>query len=451
MKSLLQRVRIARRHLANAIFGGADYIVPPTCMLLAAPFLLHRLGAAQYGLWVLATAAVSSGNQFSSGFGDAAIKYIATARGCNDWDSVALIVRCMITINALLGACTAAVIWCIAPYVVHHIVHTDLVLQSIGQRSLRIGCILLVVRSIESVFISTLRAFEHYGPAFRIATCMRVLILLAASLLAARGHNVVAILYATLVLSLVGVVLQSMALRSNIAAFILVPAWHKDTMRTIARFGCFSWLQALAGITSMQADRLIIGFLLGAPALAYYSICTQAAQPIHGIISSSFHFLFPHLSARSSTEPARDLRRTILSALRVNVVLVVLLAAPMIFCSRYLLTLWMGASFAANTWSTLSIVACSYALLGLNVTAYYALLAFGRIRLVSFFNLGATVAMLAAMALLIPHWGMQGAAAGRLIYGPITWITYFYLYKLIRGKRTEPSQSMNSLAALETI
>jgi len=162
MKTLLQKLRSARGHLANAAYGGADYLVPPACMLLAAPFLLHRLGVAQYGLWALASAAVTSGNQFSSGFGDAAIKYISASRGSGDWDRVRLIVRCMITINTLLSACTAILIWCVAPYLIHHIVKSDIVLQSVGQRSLRIGCILLIVKSIESVFISTLRAARHF-------------------------------------------------------------------------------------------------------------------------------------------------------------------------------------------------------------------------------------------------------------------------------------------------
>jgi O-antigen/teichoic acid export membrane protein len=451
MKILLQKIGKARSHLANAVYGSADYLVQPILMLLAAPFLLHRLGAAQYGLWVLASAAVSSGNLFSSGFGDAAIKYISASRGCNDLDKATLIVRCMITINLLLSTGTAVLIWCIAPSLVRHIVHADIPLQRIGQQSLRIGCILLVVKSIESVFISTLRAFERYGPAFRIASFMRVLILLAAVLLVAKGYGVVSILYATLFLSIFGVVLQALSLRSNVADFALIPAWDTGTMRIIAGFGCFSWLQALIGVASTQADRLLIGFLLGAPALAYYSICTQAAQPIHGLISSGYHFLFPHLSARSSVAPVRDLRRTIITAFRANILLVVILAAPMIFFSRYILTLWMGPVFAANASGTLSIVAWSYALLGLNVTAYYSLLALGRVRFVSFLNLAATVAMLAAMALLIPHWGMQGAAAGRLIYGPITWITYAVLYKIVWGKYTASVRSIDSMPVLENI
>jgi hypothetical protein len=45
----------ARSSLRNAVYGAGDYVALPLTMLLAAPFLLHRLGLPQFGLWMLAT------------------------------------------------------------------------------------------------------------------------------------------------------------------------------------------------------------------------------------------------------------------------------------------------------------------------------------------------------------------------------------------------------------
>src|ERR1700737_4199773 len=80
------------RDWANAFYGVADYLVLPIGMLLAAPFLLGHLGTAQYGVWVLAGAAVSSGGMVSGSFGDAAIKYVGNCRGRGDWPGVMRIV-----------------------------------------------------------------------------------------------------------------------------------------------------------------------------------------------------------------------------------------------------------------------------------------------------------------------------------------------------------------------
>jgi len=66
-----------KAHLSNAAYGVLDYAAHPLGMLLAAPMLLQHLGVAQYGVWVVATAVVSTGGVIASGFGDANIQYVA--------------------------------------------------------------------------------------------------------------------------------------------------------------------------------------------------------------------------------------------------------------------------------------------------------------------------------------------------------------------------------------
>jgi O-antigen/teichoic acid export membrane protein len=71
----------------------------------------------------------------------------------------------------------------------------------------------------------------------------------------------------------------------------------------------------------------------------------------------------------------------------------------------------------------------------MNVTAHYALLALGHVRIVTYLNLLAGVALLLVMAVTIPKQGLQGASLARLVYGPITCCGYVYLYRIIwRGK-----------------
>jgi O-antigen/teichoic acid export membrane protein len=152
-----------KRGYANATYGVADYLALPLGMFLAAPFLLRHLGTAQYGVWILASAAVSSGGLISGSFGDAVIKHVGECRGRKDWPGVVGIVRNMISINLALSAVLGVIFWCFAPYVSRHIVKVDIELRTICLQSLRIGSGLLLIRSIESVFTCTLRAFETYG------------------------------------------------------------------------------------------------------------------------------------------------------------------------------------------------------------------------------------------------------------------------------------------------
>jgi O-antigen/teichoic acid export membrane protein len=419
------------RGYENAFYGVADYLALPIGMLLAAPFLLRHLGIAQYGVWILASAAVSGGGIISGGFGDAVIKYVGECRGRRDWPGVARIVRNMVSINLTLSGILAITLWYLAPYVTGHIVKIDLNLQTSCLQSLRIGSGLLLIKSIESVFISTLRAFETYGSTVRIAICSRVAILASAIVLTRYGHNVVWIMVATLFISISGMLAQALALKNKIGSFSPMPSWHQETVSDIAGFGTFSWLQAISGVVFSHADRFFVGFFMGAPAVAYYGLCVQAAQPIHGLISSGMHFLFPHLSARYSVAPISEIRRKVVLAIKVNLILVGTLSLPVVVFGRHVFTMWIGAAFGQQPPTMFPIIACSFALLGMNVTAHYALLAVGQVRIVTYVNLLAGIAMLLFMAILIPKHGLQGAALARLVYGPITCLAYFQLYRIV--------------------
>jgi O-antigen/teichoic acid export membrane protein len=421
-----------RRGYANAVYGVADYVALPIGMLLAAPFLLRHLGTAQYGVWILASAAVSSGGIVAGGFGDAVIKHVGECRSRMDWLGVVRIVRNMISINLTLSGILVVVLWCLAPTVSRHVVKVDLELQATCLQSLRIGCGLLLIKSIESVFISTLRAFEDYGSTACIAICSRTTILGFAIVMTRYGRNVVWIMAATLFISTLGMLAQALALQNKIGSFTLMPLLHGKTLSDITAFGTFSWLQALSGIVFGQADRFVVGLFMGAPAIAYYGLCVQAAQPIHGLISSGMHFMFPHLSARYSVAPISEIRRKVMSAIKINIILACALSSPVILYSRDIFGIWMGSAFDHQPPLIFPIIVCSFACLSMNVAMHYALLAIGQVKIVTYLNLLAGIVMLLLMALLVPKHGLQGAAIARLVYGPITCLAYFKLYRVIR-------------------
>jgi O-antigen/teichoic acid export membrane protein len=440
-----------RRGSTNAFYGVADYLALPLGMLFAAPFLLRHLGTAQYGVWILASATVSSGGIVSGSFGDAVIKYVGDCRGRSDWLGITRIVRSMMSINLILSGILAIALWYMAPYVASHIVKVDLELQRICLLSLRIGSGLLLTKSVESVFISTLRAFETYGSTVLVSIGSRASILASAIVLTKCGRNVVWIMVATLLISASGTLAQASALKTRIGNLSLMPSWHRKTVLDIGKFGSFSWLQAISGIAFSHGDRLFVGFFMGAPAVAYYGLCVQAAQPIHGMISSGMHFLFPHLSNRYPFVPLSEIRRKIILAFKINGLLVLVLSLPLIALGSRFLSWWVGTTtFSQQSLLIFPTIVCGLGLLGMNVTAHYALLAVGHVRIVTFLNLSAGIAMLLTMAMLIPKHGLQGAALARLLYGPITCLAYFYLYKIIWRREPHPFLSQRQIYTTTT-
>jgi O-antigen/teichoic acid export membrane protein len=426
-----------RRHLSNSAYGVFDYAAYPVAMLLVAPIVLRNLGTAQYGLWMVATAAVSTGAIVASGFCDANTQYVAGIRSHNDAGALTRAVRSMVGINLLLGVVFGLISWTVSPLIARHVASSDASLQTMCLWSLRIASLLMPARALESVCISTQRAYERYGAAVRISIAARVLTLLAAVVLTRVGRGVISIMLATAALLLLGTIAQLIRLHQLVGATSLLPAFDREATSALFGFGVFSWLQAVSGIVISQADRLILGVSLGASAVASYSLCVQMAQPIYGIAAAALHFVFPYLAGRRTTAPLAELQRPVLKALAVNVLLVALGTAAALLFGKPFLNAWIGPSVAHDAAAVLAPVVWSFAFLGLGVTAYYALLALGHVRTVACLNLIGGGAMLLGMMWLLPRFGVHGLAVARLIYGSVGLLLYIPLARLLY--RTNPA------------
>ncbi|MCU1313379.1 MAG: Membrane protein involved in the export of O-antigen and teichoic acid [Acidobacteriaceae bacterium] len=417
--------------LANAVYGVLDYVAYPVGMLLLAPVVLRNLGVQQYGIWTVATAAVSAGSIIASGFGDANIQYVATQRSTGDPDAVVRTVRSTMGIHLIMGAAIALLGWALAPYVAVHVAST-FALRRVCLWSLRIASLLMLVRTVESVCISTQRAFERYGAAVRVSILARLLTLVAAAALTFAEVNVAGIMVATAILLVIGVWIQLIHLKRLLRVDSLIPAFDRSATKALFAFGIFSWVQAVSGVVFSQSDRLITGVSLGATAVASYALCVQMAQPIYGLAASGLHFLFPYLSGQRVTASAPAFRKAVILAFAANLLLVATGLVILLLFGNRVLYVWGGAAIAQSARPVLPMIAWGSALLGLNVTGYYAMLALGRVKTVTWLSLGGGALMMLLMAWLLPHYGIRGVAVARLFYGPITLLLYLPLALLLR-------------------
>ncbi len=424
--------RTFQGHFVNALFGVLDYAAWPIGMVLVAPVMLGHLGAARYGVWAVAAAVVSAGSILASGFGDANIQHVASQRGSGESHLLLRTVRSSMGIHLVLGLAMALLTWILAPLVARHVVEAQPALARDCLFSIRIASLMIFVRALETVCISTQRAFERYGPAVTMSIAGRLLSLVFAAALAFANRSVASILGAGLVIVTISVVLQMRKLRVLLQAASLRPIFDRSAFRALFAFGIFSWFQALASVAIGQADRLVAGVAMGAVAVASYALCVQIAQPLYGVVSSGLHFLFPHLAARRLTLSRQDLRRMVLRAFLANLLLVATGTALLLVFGNRVLRILAGPDLARSAAPVLPLIVWSTALLSLSVTAYYALMAFDRIRVVTFVNLAASAAMFASMAWLIPSHGLFGIAAARFVYAFIALLLYlplvFFLY-----------------------
>ncbi len=427
-----------KEHIANAAFGALDYIAYPAGMLLLAPAILHALGIDRYGIWAMANALLMTGAILASGFGDANIRAVAQARGSRLNAEVIEAVRSALGIHLALGFAIGCLCWIAAPALTLHTVQAHPELGGDCLWSLRITAALILLRAIETVCVSTQRAFSRYGAAIQVSMIARLLSLLIAWIVSRFERDVAAVMAATLLLNGLALWIQVRQLKGLLRIERLTPSLHAGTTRALLGFGVFTWLQAVAGLLFGQVDRLIAGVALGTSAVAVYTFCVQLTQPIYGVAAAGLHFLFPHLASDAARGSRQTLMRAILGTFAANFCFACAALAVLLLYGETILRLWAGSVVAHDAVTVLPAAAWGSALSALSVTGSYSLLALGRPRAVTMLSILGGLVMAAALALLTPRYGLTGIALSRLLPGMVTLLVYIPLAAMLMKQPGTP-------------
>jgi O-antigen/teichoic acid export membrane protein len=415
----LRKSRAFRGSASNATYGLLEYIAQPALIVLSAPYLVPRLGLDQYGIWMLVNAFTGTVGIFHVGLGDATIKYVSGYKGRGDSGGVQRIISATLALSAILGAASALCLVLIAPFLVHHVFKIAANRNIEAIHAIQAGSLVLWIQSLYQVFANALKAYEVFGPPTKIAVAVKAGTVAAAVILVALGYGIVPILLATAGVNFVGTIVQAIVTQQIIGGRCFYPVVDRSTWREVLGFGCYSWIQNAAGVAFSQADRFLVAAMLGTVPLAYYTLCLQLAQQIHGVVGAAFGFLFPHVSAKYESGNKKGVRRVFRWAVTINIALSIAFMIPLVFLGRKILSIWMGRAFAADSYLVLAILAVAFCALSINVAPHFTLLGLGKVRFVSITNVIGGALSLIGAAVLIPSLGLIGAAAGRLFYGPI--------------------------------
>ena len=439
-----------KKHFTNAGYGVLDYISYPIGMLLVAPIVVHKLGAAEYGLWMITTALISAGGIVASGFCDASIQRVAYLRGIGNVKLIPDAVRSMLGINIALGTLLATGAWFAAPLAARHVAVPQLTSNAECVTAFRISSLAILVRAIESVAVGAQRAFEQYRGTVQISTAMRILTLASAAALAIFGKGTISILLATCGFLVLATAAQFFRLRKVLSGASIWPGFHATETRILFRQGFFVWLQALGGVVFGQLDRILLGLSLGAVAVTPYALCVQFAHPIYGLSASGFNFLFPYLSTQAGTMSRERLRQAVAKAFGCNMAIVAIGAALLLCFGDRFIRIWAGATVAKSAATILLPIVVGAAFMGLSVTGTYALQALADFRTVAIISLAGRAVMLFVMVEMLHIYGLRGLAFSRLFYGLIALLVYLPLIQRLRISKAAGSRIYAMAVPIET-
>jgi O-antigen/teichoic acid export membrane protein len=404
----------------------------PLLLFVSTPWFLHRLGTQQYGHWMLLSATVNFGGILNAGTGAATIKSVSAGIGRMHQSMMTETTRRSLALALLGGGILAVLVFAIFWF------GGNAFLGRMGDQSLvrttgLAAAILLWVEQIDNVFSSSLKGAEYFGRAARIEMTSKTVQILAAALILVPLPNLIGLYTALLVVALLRLIAKAIATKLTLKLTSLRPTL--SGVSEIFHFAKWGWLQGIGGTLFSVADRMLVGSLLGASSLTYYSIASQLTMQIHAAAAAGLSVIFPRVSRQFQGNNDLSLRRIAALAMAANFAMSSTLAITLIIAGPALLRLWIGTASANHVMVVLPWLTVAYWLLAINVVPYYLLLGLGRIRFTGLTALISGVLAILSMYYTTLHFGFVGTPVGRCVYAAISLILVVPLVQYLKKER----------------
>jgi O-antigen/teichoic acid export membrane protein len=430
---------------ARAAWSAIDAVANPVSTLVMLAGLVRTLSAADYGTLVIALAASGLSMAVNPAIAATTTKFVSEYSGRKSVGgrtvagviTTSLIAVVAIDLILLLG--TAIFVEPISGWVFGNSVS-----GAQGRNNLLLLAVLAVgIQQVDVVLVAAIRGLERFRRQALIEIVSRALLTAAVVITAWYTRSIYHVLFAQCVVCLISLAVRAAFLRALLPDRRLFQLSAGVDVVQLLQYGGWMWLIAIAGAAYTSVDRIIIGRDFGPATAGQYNIYVQIAQLIHFIPSSLFAFSLPAFSRLAAQGGSGTIARTYRSYLAVIGVTAIGIAAALIWLWPLLLKVLTGSVSDGGQRAASDILIINFLLLAFNIAPYYLLLAMGRSKTVSIVTTASILVSLAFTAILIPAYGLKGAAIARLIYGVGSLALLERAYRLVRmaGDPARPQTS----------
>lgn len=398
---------LARNATLNVLTEGWTFLV----LLVAMPKLVAFLGEASFGLFSLAWVVIGYLAFLDVGVNRAATKFVSEHLAEQDHDSAVKIVRTALAANLVLGLAGGLAVVLSSPYLNHSVFKVSHELEGQAQLTFYAVGLAVPVLLVQGVFRAVLSSFQRFGWINAVNAVTTAAQWSAAAVLAWRGHGVALVVFSTVIARILAAAAYAIVLTRTLPG--LVPftfsGWHG--LSKLLRFGSWVTVSQLVSPLLVYLDRVFIASLVSLSAVALYTVPFEMMTRLRVIPSSLAGTLYPAFSERGEKESQKaQLERLYEGSVRY---LVLLIAPGILFLfvlGPDLCGLWMGATFAQQTALVVQILAIGALANALAYIPYNLLQATGRPDLTGKFHLVELPLYVGLCVILIPRWGINGAA-----------------------------------------
>lgn len=400
--------------LKNSVANAVGLAGPAIVQLVTLPFIVRALGDTDFGIYALVMAIVGYFAFLDLNLTVGAVKFIAEYDSLNKRKELNQIVSLGLGFYTAIGLVGAVLIFALSEPLVRWFFTLPAGYGPLAVDATRLAALGFLFGQLESFLTGVAQGLRRFTVSAAIQIASGFLTPVLTVLILWMGYGLIEVISLRVALGFCNVVVLLVITRKLIPDLRLV-APGMQTLKRVGSFSAFAYFSTVASIIYFQADKLIIGALIGVVALPYYVIPFTLASRLMGLTFRMAHVVYPEASRLGATKQFDRLGEIYFSATRY-----VFFANTGMFLviglfGYEILYYWMGPAYA-ETGTTIMVLILSALILD-STTNIPAMVndGLGHPKVTGLFALGRALVGLALIAAGTRAGGIVGAAVGQFV------------------------------------
>jgi O-antigen/teichoic acid export membrane protein len=400
--------------LSNSIFSGASFFISILIRLITMPYVFNHLNINEYGILALITNILAYFSFFDLGVGRSIIKFLSENNLKNDIEEFNkylstgiifyLIIGILSAILLCLNTSTIVVSFFKIPKEFHKIAISCLIISGFN--------FLIVIQN--QLLVSIPEAFNRFDISKLFQIVSNILSSIITLLIVYFGYGLTEIVYFNVFFGILTLYINYEILKRLVPKVKFIYKIDMQILKKMLKFGLIVMLGNIVFTGYTLFDLTFIGSIIGASALAYYSVSSTASRYLHGVVGSILLPIFP-LASEHSASNKLNFENIYYSANKFSIILSVYLCLILCLLSKDILNIWMGQNFTKNAQLSFVLLVISWAIFSFTIVTFQTTEGFGFPKFNLYFALSCTISSILLYKILIPKFGIDGAALSRLI------------------------------------
>ncbi|HVA82505.1 MAG TPA: flippase [Candidatus Binataceae bacterium] len=337
-----------RRLIRNVIWNGAGELGPLVAAFIAMPILIHTIGAERFGILALAWTVFGYFGLLDMGVSSALTKLISDRLATGRRDEVPALIGTALAMLTAFGLIGAAAMGASVHLLVHSLFKVPPALQGEATGAFVVMALGLPICIMNSSLAAILAAHQRFDLINLVRSPNTIFSSLGPLCVLPFSHSIVPIVVALFAgNALTWIVYFAMCLRT-VPKLARRMRFRRALVRELAGFGF--WVASSNCVAMMMGgfDRFALAAMASMNAVSYYIVPARilhklrvVPEMINGVLFPAFAHSLAEDRARTRMLFERGAKSTVL--LMFPIVLIVVMFA------REMMTLWIGAEFAAHS------------------------------------------------------------------------------------------------------